>query len=81
MRYPKSRVVTGNSPSYFDDGPVNLGVFGYAPSKTSIPHQAGATALSKVHTARTLRVEDSKTVTIVKGQEVACNACHEMPGK
>ncbi len=37
------------------------------------------TALSKAQTARTLTVENRK-VTLAKGQQVACNTCHEMPG-
>ncbi|SMF95372.1 hypothetical protein SAMN02949497_2735 [Methylomagnum ishizawai] len=37
------------------------------------------TALSKAQAERTLKVED-RTVKIAKGQAVACNTCHEMPG-
>jgi hypothetical protein len=37
------------------------------------------TALSKAQANRTISVE-GRNVTIVKGQQVACNTCHEMPG-
>jgi cytochrome c553 len=37
------------------------------------------TVLSKVATKRTLKAEDNKTVTLVKGTLVHCGLCHENP--